>query len=414
MLWGKRIRQRLLHPIAGLLLAVFFMEAVQDFAIPQLPSLLSPEVAEAATANIDPDGEGTTIQGVDTTCATTANNTCIDDAVRNPTAPSTAGDYVQFNRNQSDYYTMGTLTNVSSVSSITVYMYHIEGNTGHQFQVSLWDATQATQYGTTQNISIRTTAQWDSVTFSGLSLSQSQLDGLRVRTFCNRPGTGNSFCRNYASYAEVTYTELINVTVGTTGTQQNLDAGTTDQHIGGIFSIQGTNGTRDVTSITVSETGTVNGSTNLDNIKLFRKYDTSAPYDCSGETYTGVTQYGSTDADGFSGADGSSSFSVGSGVSISPTQTLCIFVVLDVLSSAGAGETIEVQITSPQTEVVAGGSPVISLRQPLQFLVPLPSKRQSLLRRITTGVMIMATKQELHQQLAELKTLPIHLFRKVL
>ncbi|MEN9920314.1 MAG: hypothetical protein RL538_207 [Candidatus Parcubacteria bacterium] len=358
MFGGKRFSRRWLHAVTGFLLAVISIELVHDFVAPNLPSLFEPQVVEAALLNIDPDGEGT-IQGADTTCATTANNTCLDDAVRSPTAPSTAGDYVQFNRNQGDYYTMGTIANVSSVSSITIYMYHVEGNTGHQFQVGLYDAAQTTQYGTTQNVTIRTTAQWDSVTISGLSLSQAQLDGLRVRTLCTRPGTGNFWCRDYAMYAAVTYTELINVTVGTTGTQQNLDAGTTGQHIGGAFSIQGTNGSRNVTSVTISETGTVNGSTNLDNISLYYKTDTSAPYDCASEPYSGSTLWGSVDADGFSGADGSSTFS-GTSVGISPTISMCVYVVLDVLSSAGAGETIEVQITSPQTEVVASGSPVIT------------------------------------------------------
>lgn len=358
MLWRKRLIRRWFNPVAGFLVAVFLLQSAHEFIAPNLiPPLI--ETAEAATAIVDPDGEGA-VAGTDNTCASAANNTCVDDAVRSPTNPSTSGDYVQLSRNQIDNYTMGTIANVSTVSSVTVYIHHVEGTASYQFQVGLFNGAGPTQYGTTQNVTIRTTAQWDTVTISGLSLTQAQLDAMQVRLTCTRPGSGTSYCRVHEVYADVTYTQVTNVTVATTGNQQNLDAGSVDQHIGGIFSIQGTNGTRDVTSITINETGTVNGSTNLDNIELWRKYDTSAPYDCSGETYTGVTQYGSTDADGFSAANGSSVFSVASGVSISPTQTLCIFVVLDVLSSAGAGDTIEVEISAPQTDVVAGGSPVIS------------------------------------------------------
>jgi hypothetical protein len=358
MFGGKRLRRRWLHAVTGFLLAVISLEVTHDFVAPNLPSLFEPQIAEAAVVNLDPDGNGT-VQGARTTCATASNFDCVNDAVRSPTAPSTAGDYVQFGRNQGDYYTMGTVANVSSVSSITIYMYHVEGNIGHQFQVGLYDATQATQYGATQNLTIRTAAQWDTVTISGLSLSQAQLDGLRVRTLCTRPGTGTSFCRNFAMYAEVTYTEVINVTVGTTGNQQNLDAGTTNQHVGGTFSIQGTNGSRNVTSVTINETGTVDGLNNLDNILLRYDLDTTAPYDCASESYAGSeTQFGSTDTTGFSAANGNSAFT--GTVAISPTQTMCVYVILDVLSSAGAGETIELQITAPQTDVVASGSPVIS------------------------------------------------------
>lgn len=362
MLWRKRLRRRFWHPVAGFLVAVFCLETAHLLVPSLIPNLVAPTPALAATGTIDPDGNGT-VAGTRTTCTPTTTNNfdCVNDAVRDPTAPSTAGDYVEQARNVVDNYTMGTLSNVSSVSSITVHIYHVEGTTGFQFTVGLFDAAETTQFGTTQNVTIRTAAQWDTVTFSGLTLTQAQLDGLRVRTTCTRPGAGSSFCRDYAIYADVTYTQNTNITVGTTGSQVNLDAGTTNQYIGGAFTIQGTFGSRTITGITINETGTINGSTNLSNVVL--KYDTDSisPYDCASESYaSGDPQFGTTDADGFSAANGSSAFTASSPPTISPTQTLCVYVIVDVSSSAAAGETIDVQISAPQTDVVGTGSPVIS------------------------------------------------------
>ena len=359
---GKRFRRCYFRAITGFLLALMIFEGSHALWPALIPSPTIPTTVEAATGTIDPDGNGTVV-GARTTCTPTTTNNfdCVNDAVRNPTAPSTAGDYVQLNRTQADNYTMGTLTNVSSVSSITVHIYHMEGNVGHQFDVRLFDAAETTQYGTTQNVTIRTAAQWDTVTFSGLTMTQAQLDGLRIRTTCNRPGTGNFWCRDYEMYAVVTYTENINITVAGNGTQQNIDAGTTNQHVGGSFAIQGTNGSRSVTGLTINENGTVDGSANLKNIKLYYDFDTSNPYNCVSESFSiGVdTLFAAADADGFSGANGSSAFT-NAGVPISPTQTMCVYVILDVQSGAGSGQTIEVEITAPQTDVVASGAPVIT------------------------------------------------------
>ncbi len=153
------------------------------------------------------------------------------------------------------------------------------------------------------------------------------------------------------------------VTAGTTGTQTaNLGMSVADQHIGGAFSFSA-NASINVTGITITESGTINGSTNLDNIKLYYESDTSAPYDCASESYAGSeSQYGSTDTDGFSGANGTSAFTATVGVS--STSTLCVYPVLDVTSGAAAGDTIEISIaaTSDYTTStgVKIGTPAIS------------------------------------------------------
>lgn len=320
-------------------------------------------ISEANGQQINPDGAGASSQGARTTCATANNYDCVNDGVSSTTAPSTTGDYLTFTRNQLDTYQMGTISNVQTATAVTVFLYHKEGSSNMQFQVSLWDAAETTQYGTTQNVTISTVSAWSSVSITGLSLTQANLDGLRVRTTCTKPGTGTATnCINYALYAYVTYTPVINITVSTQGSMQNIDAGTNNAHLGGSFAIteNSSASNRDVTSITVYEHGTIDASTNLKNIKLFYENDTSSPYDCASESYAGTeSQYGVTDSDGFSASDGLSTFTA-SGISINTTKALCVYVIADVQSGANAGDTIDIQMTDPSVDVVAASSPVIS------------------------------------------------------
>ena len=142
------------------------------------------------------------------------------------------------------------------------------------------------------------------------------------------------------------------LTVGTTSNQtSSIAIGSVDEHIGGAFVLTHDTSSTTVTSITITENGTVDAQNDLDNIELYYDLDTSAPYDCASESYGGgETQFGSTDTDGFSGANGTSVFT--GSFDVATTSTACIYVVLDVLSGATNGETLEVEISDPESEVV--------------------------------------------------------------
>jgi len=143
--------------------------------------------------------------------------------------------------------------------------------------------------------------------------------------------------------------------VAALGTQQTqLRASSSAAYVGGGFSIVDTAATRNVTGITISEAGTLDGTTDVDNIKLVYDLDTSAPYDCASESYGGSeTQFGSTDTDGFSAANGGSSFS--DSVSITTTQAMCVYVVMDIKPSADT-KTLDIQITNPLSQVTVSGT----------------------------------------------------------
>jgi hypothetical protein len=131
-------------------------------------------------------------------------------------------------------------------------------------------------------------------------------------------------------------------------------ASTTDFYVGGSFAFTETSATRDVTDITISEMGSINAATALNNIELWYDVDTSAPYDCESESYDGgETQFGATDTDGFSSANGTSTFT--DTISVSPTQAMCVYVVLDVLKAANGGSTIDIEISNPDTDVLVSG-----------------------------------------------------------
>ncbi len=353
----KRVQAFLCGSLVGAFLMIGFFTAT-------VPGWLENfiNIVYAASGIVDPDGNGTT-GGTATTCTSSLHWECINEAVRNPTAPSTAGDYIQFATAQQNYSTLGTISSVSSVTSITVHVYHSEGATNYFSYVALYNAAQsAVITGTTeQQLANRTTAQWDTVTFNGLSLTQSDLDGMRLRLRCARSGGGAGNCREFAAYAEVTYTPVTNVTVSAaTTTQQNMTIPATDNWTGGKFAIVENTGSRNITSISIFENGTVNGSTNLDNIRLYYEIDNTSPYNCGDRTFNGIgseTIFGTSDTDGFSAANGTSTFT--GSVGISTTQTMCVYPVMDVLSSATLGETVEIQITNPNISVAGSGSPYV-------------------------------------------------------
>ncbi len=143
--------------------------------------------------------------------------------------------------------------------------------------------------------------------------------------------------------------------VSASGTQiSTVRASTTNFYVGGKFLIKENVTSRNVTDITIAETGTVDAANGLTNITLRYDLDTTAPYDCASESYAGSeSQFGSTDTNGFSGADGSSSFT--GSVGISPTQAMCVYVVMDVLKAAADTSTLDIEITNPVTDVLLSG-----------------------------------------------------------
>ncbi len=196
-----------------------------------------------------------------------------------------------------------------------------------------------------------TSTQYVDIEYS-ITASTTAADG---NTYCMRLTDTGRPLDTYTNYPQITIQADVNLTARLTQTA-NLNVPSTNQNIGGQFVLTDATGSHSVTSIKLTENGTINGETGLDNILIRYDLDITAPYDCASESYGGgETQFGSTDTDGFSAANGTSTFS--GSVSVTTTQTMCAYVVADVTTSASNGETIEIEISNATTDVtLASGS----------------------------------------------------------
>lgn len=171
-----------------------------------LISLIPFNPVAAETGFIDPNADGS----IGTAWAATPTGTrytTIDDGVRQPDTPNTA-DYISVGSGNVNvtFMQMSTLSQVTEVTSIQLWIYHTNGLNG-QVVAGLYDNAETTQYGSEQTFAaVPLGNAWGSVTFSGLSLSQSQLDGLRVRFRATKQTGAGSTLRIYAMYGVVNYT----------------------------------------------------------------------------------------------------------------------------------------------------------------------------------------------------------------
>jgi len=118
----------------------------------------------------------------------------------------------------------------------------------------------------------------------------------------------------------------------------------------GAFSLISDVSTPKATSITISETGTVNAAGSLSNVKLW--YDTDGTYDGN------ETQFGG------GGTFNGSNYAVFNGtIQLFSTATVYVYVTLNVAGGAIAGQTIDIEITAAANVIcsdadVAGAFPV--------------------------------------------------------
>lgn len=131
----------------------------------------------------------------------------------------------------------------------------------------------------------------------------------------------------------------VDITVGTTGAQTaNINIPSSNQYVGGSFTFIRDSGSANITQIIISDTGTVNASTNLSNLDLYYETAGTCTYDGT-ETLFGTAASFSSEAATVTGT-----MAVG-------TSQVCVYAVVDVGSGASDGETLEVEITDPSTHI---------------------------------------------------------------
>ncbi len=183
--------------------------------------------------------------------------------------------------------------------------------------------------------------------FYGVDMNIMSYDRL-FTSWYNNVGTQDIFGDTNADIGP----EIRLTTLGTQTAQTRTDANAF--YVGGAFMLESLS-SQTVSNIVITESGTVQAQNNIKNVELFYEFDTSAPYNCVSESYTGgEAQFGSTVSGGFSGANGVAGFT-NAPVSILPTQSMCIYPVFDVEVTAGDGDTIEISVADPETDITVSG-----------------------------------------------------------
>ncbi len=160
--------------------------------------------------------------------------------------------------------------------------------------------------------------------------------------------------------SEAGSTELIVTGYGTAAT--NLPKAP-NQYLGGGYAFTINQFSAVVDSIILTETGSLDGAAEVDNIKLYYEYDNTSPYDCTSEDFDGTElKYGLTAESGFSGAEsGTAVFS--ESVSITSSQALCVYHVMDIVGAGSGGRNFNISITDPSTDVSASVSVITNTNQ---------------------------------------------------
>ena len=224
-----------------------------------------------------------------------------------------------------------TATSLDTTDSIVVRVYIQIGTRGWQQGGTIPDFTT----GQLNNNSL-SNQQWtiyyytEYYTFSSTPASTRRTEG----TFYWGTSTYNSRIENFS------YTSSV-VTVGTSGTQvSSLHVGDSNKYIGGAFTFITDVSNTNVTSITISETGTISDS-NISGLVLYYKQEST----CSTTIPVDATQFNSTP-----GTFSSGSSTVTGSMSVGTSQ-ICVYPRLSIGSGAQANETIDIQITNPSTQI---------------------------------------------------------------
>jgi len=138
------------------------------------------------------------------------------------------------------------------------------------------------------------------------------------------------------------------ITVGTTGTQtSSVYNSSNNNYIGGAFTFVRSTGTANITQIIVKDTGTVNANSNLSNLKLYYETAGTCNYDGNETLFGTASSFNSSDQ------------ATVTGTLATETSQICVYAVLDVGSGASSGETIELEISNPETDITVSSGVVV-------------------------------------------------------
>lgn len=224
--------------LAKILIVLVFLTSwflsgwTQIFNNKEIP--FTPSKVEALTQIVRPDGDTATLDWNTTDGdGGGAHSTEVDEVVTQPDAGTTT-DYLDNNGSLSnnDQLQMGTIAGITQVTAINVWIYGYATKINSPMSVDLY-YNGAIQH--TSVVNMRQGYSWYNTNFTGLALSQSDLDGLEI--FLSGDKEQRTF---YVAtlYADITHS-AISITLSTDGTVAfgMLELGTT-QNSTGISDVQ--------------------------------------------------------------------------------------------------------------------------------------------------------------------------------
>ncbi len=137
------------------------------------------------------------------------------------------------------------------------------------------------------------------------------------------------------------------VTVGSTGTQTTrVVIPSTNNYLGGAFTLVRDAGTANATSFLISETGSVNATSYLSNLDLYYETAGTCTYNATETLFGTAASFNASQQATITGT-----LPVG-------TSQVCAYLVFDVASGALNDDVVDMQITNPSTQVVVASSTV--------------------------------------------------------
>ncbi len=146
------------------------------------------------------------------------------------------------------------------------------------------------------------------------------------------------------------------VSVGATGSQTpTLHIPSSGEHVGGAFTLVRDDGSTTITQITFTETGTVTANTNLSELDIYYEAAAACSFDGDELLFGSATSFDLSEK------------AVVSGSMTVATAQICVYASVTIGDGAFDGETLEIEISDPSSEVVAGSglvSPAIPVEIP--------------------------------------------------
>lgn len=134
--------------------------------------------------------------------------------------------------------------------------------------------------------------------------------------------------------------EFGTVTVGTSGTQTSgMFSSTTNNYVGGAFTLTRDYGTASVTQIKISEKGTVDANADLSNLDIYYETAGTCTYNANETLFGTGTSFNASDEATVTGTISSS------------TSQICLYVLVDIGAGITTNETLEIEISVPSSDV---------------------------------------------------------------